>query len=71
MTETKKEKTTHTLTVAELEAIAERGAILALDKMTTHLFIYVGRNILEKFFWYAGVAVIALYFWLDSRGLFK
>lgn len=62
---------TVTLTLAQLDEIAERGAHKALEKMTANIFIFVGRGIVTRAFWFIGVLFIGAYFWLQSRGFIK
>ncbi len=60
-----------TITQAQLEEVAERGAARALEKMTTHVFIFIGKGIVERAFWIVGILTVTAYFWLQSRGLIK
>jgi len=52
------------LTDAQIEAIAERAAEVALNKVYTE----VGKNVLKKLAWLTGVAVIGLAMWLAGHG---
>lgn len=52
------------LTEAQIEAIAERAAEVALNKVYTE----VGKNVLKKLAWLAGVAVVGLAMWLAGHG---
>lgn len=52
------------LTDAQIEAIAERAAEVALNKVYTE----VGRSVLKKLAWLAGAAVIGLALWLAGHG---
>ncbi len=52
------------LTDAQIEAIAERAAQVALNKVYTE----VGRNVLKKLAWLTGVAVLGLAMWLAGHG---
>lgn len=61
----------YTLSAEQLEAIAERGAQLAFEKMTTRLVLYVGRGVLERIFWILGLGGLWLYFFLQSKGIVK
>lgn len=61
----------YTLTKDELEAIAERGAQLAFKKMTTEVFVYVGKGLLERALWILGLISVAAYFWLKEKGLIR
>jgi hypothetical protein len=51
------------LTEAELDAIAERAAKKALESV----YADVGRSVLRKLAWLAGVAVIGLALWLVGK----
>ena len=52
------------LTDAQIEAIAERAAEVALNKV----YADVGKNVLKKMAWLTGVAVIGLALWLAGNG---
>lgn len=52
------------LTDAQIEAIAERAAEVALNKVYTE----VGKNVLKKLAWLTGAAVIGLAMWLTNHG---
>lgn len=52
------------LTDAQIEAIAEKAAEVALNKVYTE----VGKNVLKKLAWLTGVAVLGLAMWLSSHG---
>lgn len=52
------------LTDAQIEAIAERAAEVALNKVYTE----VGKNVLKKLAWLTGAAVIGLAMWLAGHG---
>jgi hypothetical protein len=52
------------LTDAQIDAIAERAAEVALNKVYTE----VGKNVLRKLAWLTGVAVIGLAMWLAGHG---
>lgn len=52
------------LTDAQIEAIAERAAEVALNKVYTE----VGRSVLKKLAWLTGAAVIGLALWLAGHG---
>ncbi len=62
---------TYTLTHDQLVKIAEQGAQQAFDKMTKQVLTYVGKSVLERFFWILGVMVLGLYFWAQSKGIIK
>ena len=52
------------LTEAQMDLIAERAADKALEKV----YADVGRNVLRKLAWLAGVAVISLAMWAAGKG---
>ncbi len=52
------------LTDAQIEAIAERAAEVALNKV----YADVGKNVLKRVAWLTGVAVIGLALWLAGNG---
>jgi hypothetical protein len=51
------------LTDAQIEAIAERAAEVALNKVYTE----VGKSVLKKLAWLTGVAVVGLAMWLAGH----
>jgi hypothetical protein len=65
------QRKTYTLSESQLVEIAERGAHAAFEKMTTRIFVFVGRGLIERIFWFVGIAAFALYLWLQSKGLIK
>lgn len=52
------------LTDAQIEAIAERAAEVALNKVYTE----VGKTVLKRLAWLTGAAVIGLAMWLGGHG---
>ena len=54
---------------AVLEKIAEKAAKKAIEKLTDHLYREVGKNVVEKLFYLIGVCVVALYLWLQHKGV--
>jgi len=52
------------LTDAQIEAIAERAAEVALNKV----YADVGKSVLKKIAWLVGVVVIGLAMWLAGNG---
>lgn len=52
------------LTDEQIEAIAERAAQVALNKVYTE----VGKNVLKKLAWLTGAAVLGLAMWLAGHG---
>ena len=54
---------------AVLEKIAEKAAERAIEKLTDHLYREVGKSVVEKLFYLIGVCVVALYLWLQHKGV--
>lgn len=52
------------LSDSQIEAIAERAAEVALNKV----YADVGKNVLKRMAWLTGVAVIGLALWLAGNG---
>lgn len=57
-----------TLTEEQIDAIAERAAEKAIQKVTDHSYKEVGREVLQKLFYIVGAAVIGATLWLKSKG---
>lgn len=55
------------LSETEIDAIADKAAYRALDKV----YAEVGKSMLKKLAWIAGVAIIALFIWLSGKGIIK
>lgn len=55
----------HALTDDEMDAIAEKAAVKALEKV----YAEVGRNIVRKIIWGIGVATVAVLMWMGSKGI--
>lgn len=55
------------LTEAQIEAIAERAAEVALEKVYTA----VGKSVVSKFLWLLGATSLAVAAWLNGSGHFK
>jgi hypothetical protein len=55
------------LTEDQIDAIAERAAERALEKVYTS----IGKSVVSKFLWVVGTAVLALSAWLHGHGFFK
>lgn len=52
------------LTEEQLEAIAERAAEKALEKV----YASIGKSIVQKFLWLVGAAALALAAWMKGSG---
>lgn len=55
----------HPLSDEQMEAIAERAAEKALQKV----YAEVGRNLVHKLLWFIGVAAIGLLMWMNGKGI--
>ena len=54
-----------------LDAIADRAADKAVKKMTDEAYKAIGKGILSRLFYLAGVITVATYFWLQAKGVIK
>lgn len=52
------------LTDSQIEAIAERAAEVALEKVYTE----VGKSVVKKVMWFIGVGALGLFMWAGSSG---
>ena len=59
------------LTESQIEEIAERAANKAVAKLTEHVYREVGRNVVQKFTYIVGAVAVALFLWLQTKGLIK
>lgn len=59
------------LTEEQIEDIAEKAADKAIEKLTNHVYQEVGKNVISKLLWLAGVLTIGIYVWFQSKGLIK
>jgi len=59
------------LTEDQIDEIAERAAEKAVSKLTEHVYREVGKNVVQKFVYVVGASSIALFLWLQSKGLIK
>lgn len=55
------------LTDEQIEAIAERAAEVALEKVYTS----IGKSVVSKFLWLVGAAALAVAAWLNGAGYLK
>lgn len=67
----KSQASTLPLTDDQIEVIAERAADRAIEKLTNEAYKAVGKSVVQKFFWIVGVCAVALYVWLQQKGLVK
>jgi hypothetical protein len=61
----------YTMTGEQVERVAEIAATKALTKVSENFFLYVGKGIVFRMFWIVGAAGLAVYFWLQSKGIIK
>ena len=54
-----------TLTEDQMDAIAERAAEKAIQKV----YEVVGKSIVHKFFWFVGAATLAILAWMAGKGI--
>lgn len=59
------------LTEAQIEEIAERAANKAVAKLTDQVYREVGKNVVQKFIYVVGAISVALFLWLQTKGLIK
>lgn len=59
------------LTEAQIEEIAERAARKAVEKLTDNVYREIGKSVLQKFVYVVGAIAVALFLWLQSKGLIK
>lgn len=59
------------LTDAQMERIAEKAAVKAVEKMTGKMYEEVGRNVVSKGLTILGVIAVALFAFLYGKGIIK
>lgn len=59
------------LTEDQIDEIAERAAEKAVSKLTEQVYREVGKNVVQKFVYVVGASSVALFLWLQSKGLIK
>jgi len=62
---------TVSLSDEEIEQIAEKAAEKAVVKMTTNMYREVGKGVIDKFFWIIGISAVAMYVYLQQKGIIK
>jgi len=65
------QRKTYTMTGEQIEKVAEIAATKALEKASSDFFLYVGKGIVARSFWIIGASGLAVYFWLQSKGIVK
>jgi hypothetical protein len=56
------------LSDAQMEAIAEKAAQKAIEKLTSHVYQQVGRSVVSKLLYLVGACTLGVYFWLQTKG---
>ena len=64
LTPTRERRSSMTLPEDQIEKIAQRAAMIAIE----HVYIEIGRNVVRKTFWIVGAGVVALLAWLGGTG---
>lgn len=59
------------LTDAQLDKIAEKAAVKAVEKVTGRMYEEVGRSVVSKGLTVIGVAAVALLTYLYGKGIIK
>lgn len=59
------ERRSTALTESQIEAIAERAAEVALEKV----YASVGKSVINKFLWLVGAAALAVYAYMQGKGV--
>lgn len=59
------------LTDAQLDRIAEKAAVKAVEKMTGRMYEEVGRSVVSKGLTIIGVVAVALFTYLYGKGIIK
>lgn len=57
------------LTEDQIEAIAEKAAEKAINKLTSHVYQEVGKSVVSKLFYLVGACAIGIFLWLKHKGL--
>ena len=57
------------LSEEQIEAIAERAAEKAMEKLTGHIYQEVGKGVVSKLFYIVGASAIGMWLWLKSKNL--
>lgn len=55
----------------QIDEIAEKAAEKAVAKMTAMVYQEVGKGVINKLLWVAGVIAVAVYGFLQAKGLTK
>lgn len=49
-----------------IEEIAEKAAERAIGKLTAHVYQEIGRGLVSKMLWLAGLVTVGLWLWLNK-----
>jgi uncharacterized membrane protein len=56
---------------AQINAIAERAAEKAMEKLTNQAYQAIGKGVVSKFLFVVGVLATMAYMWASAKGLIK
>lgn len=62
-------RTPPVLTEEQIEQIAEKAAAKAVQQLTDTAYREIGRGVVQKLFYIAGVLAAALYLYIQNKGL--
>lgn len=54
-----------------LERIAEKAAERAIEKLTTQIYLEIGKGLVRKMAYILGASALGLFLWLKSNGFIK
>ena len=57
------------LSETQIEAIAEKAAEKAIERLTGDVYKAVGRSVITKFVWVVGASVVGFWLWAKGKGL--
>lgn len=61
----------HELDDDQIEEIAERAAVKAVEKATRDFYAGVGKSVMSKLYWLLGLIIVGTALWLQKNGLIK
>lgn len=59
----------HELSEEQVEEIAERAALKAVEKTEARMYQAVGKGVVSKIYWIVGVSAVAVYIYLVKHGI--
>lgn len=62
-------RATIALTDAEIDTIAEKAAEKAIAKITTQMYVEVGKGVVSKLMYIIGLSAVGLYLFLKQKGI--